>query len=44
MLSAQVDKHKLVHQLNVPYRDLRILDPMVRGHNPSAHNNLQILG
>ena len=43
VLPAQVDKHKLVHQLNVPYRDLRILDPMV-GTNPSANHNLQILG
>ncbi len=38
-----MDKHKLVHQLNVPYRDLRILDPMV-GTNPSAHHNLQNFG
>ena len=25
----QVEKHRLVHELNVSYRDLRILDPMV---------------
>ena len=31
-----MDKHKLVRELNVPYRDLRILDPMVRATRPMA--------
>lgn len=31
-----VDKHKLVRELNVPYRDLRILDPMVATPYPCA--------
>ena len=26
---AQVNKHKLFEDLGVPYRDLRMLDPMV---------------
>ena len=26
----QADKHSLVETLNIPYRDLRILDPLVR--------------
>lgn len=35
-ICAQVDKHRLVHELNIPYRDLRILDPMVATPYPCA--------
>ena len=30
LLSLQADKHTLVMQLGIPYRDLRVLDPLVR--------------
>ena len=29
LVHRQVEKHRLVHELNVSYRDLRILDPLV---------------
>ena len=35
LCAAQADKHSLVDTLGIPYRDLRILDPMVR-QDPSA--------
>ena len=34
LYAAQADKHSLVDTLGIPYRDLRILDPMVRHHLP----------
>lgn len=46
----QVEKHRLVHELNVSYRDLRILDPLASPKSPThrpyfcPHQKLRLIG